>query len=87
VAEGPVDPIVAAGRATAVATIRALASDSEDDFDALSSLLDDTDPETLRAALEELGLLFVAVARPPAGFLERFGLQAALAATTGEATE
>jgi hypothetical protein len=55
VSSSSVDPVVAAGRATAIATIRALANDSEADCDALSSLLDETDTETLRATVEELG--------------------------------
>jgi hypothetical protein len=81
----PVNPVVAAGRATAIATIRALASDSEDDFNALSSLLDETGAETLRATVEELGLLFVAIAKPSDAFIKHFGMKAALAATAGEA--
>ncbi len=78
----PVNAITAAGRSTAVAAIRALANDSETDWDALTALLNETGAEVLRATVEELALLFVAVARPSDELLAHFGM---LAATAGEA--
>lgn len=84
--EDHVPPVVLAGRVVAVAVLRALVNDSQADWDELTRLLDETDAGTLRAALEELGLLFVAVARPSDDFLETFGLQAAVAVAAGETT-